>query len=287
MPGKNTTGLPNTDDYLIGRGELFVADLDANGRPKGFRTLGNAPALQYSVEKETIEHTSSLSGARNVDKEVEISTKITINVTLDEFNDENLALVFSGDTASHTNVAVAGFAEWEMVPAGTIEIAKNYDIINSSYARAYDIQQASDVTIKTTNASPVTLVENTDYTLDLNNGTFFLLSSSTAVATAITNLEGLDVTLAANASAEADIDEVRAQTQSSPTVALKYVGINAANNDEKFELSVHKISLKANGDLDFIGDDFAQIQLTGVAERNDTFSDSPFITTRTVPNQTA
>lgn len=276
---KASTGLPVTDNYQLGRGTLYFAELDANSRPKGWRDLGNSPDFKLAIEVETLQHKSSRQGLKFTDKEVTISQTVTCQFALDEFNADNLALLFSGASTTHTNVAVAGFTEWLMVPDGELALGRWYDLKNASHARAYDID-ATKLTVKTNEAAPVTLVKDTDFTLDATMGRIFILSSSTKAATAIGTGDGLLVTLTADATAGA-INEVRALTTTNLIGALKFIAQNPADNDRQTEFVFHKISIKANGDLTLIGDDWSQASFQGAAEANATASpSSPTLTVR-------
>ena len=274
MPGINSTGLPNTDDYNLGRGKVFFASLTA-GIPGAYRDLGNAPEFNISIESETLEHQSSREGLKTTDKEVVISQKMTLSLTLDEINFENLAALFSGATASHTNVAVAGFSKYEMV--GAVELGRWYDIVNSSNERAYDLTETGDLVLNNGDDDTL-LVEDTDYTADLVMGRVFLLSTATNISAG----EALDVTLTADAAPTASIDEVRALTQTSVTGALKFIAENPAASDHQTEFQFHQVSLKAEGDFGLISDEFSTMQFTAVAERNELADSlSPTLTVRT------
>lgn len=268
MPGPNTTGTPNTRDYNLGRGVIYLAVLTAAGQAYGWRDVGNAPEFKLTMESETLEHKSSRSGLKSTDAEVVIDQSATCSFSLDEINHENLADFFSGDKNAPTNSAVAGFAQWSLIP--TLELKKGYwyDIRSSTGVRAYDVDPTK-LTLKTSNAVPVTLVENTDYTLDTETGRFFILTTSTVVDTAITNGEDITATLTADAGAHL-VDEVRILTKTTVKVALKFVASNPANNDAKTELQLHQISLKANGDFNLISDDWTVMPFTGKAEKNTT-----------------
>lgn len=282
MPGPNTTGLPNTDDYNLGRGIVYFAAINAaNGRPISWRDMGNAPDFTIQIEKETLEHQSSRQGLRVVDKEVVVSQKVSFSFGLDEVNHENLADFFSGEKATHTNVAIAGFAEYVMVANGNLALGRWYDIVNSSGNRAYDVDSA-DLVVKTNAGSPVTLVEGTDYTVDNTMGRIFTLSASAALATAITGGFGLRVAVTADANAST-INEVRALTKSAIAGALKFIGDNPAANGVKTEYQFHQVTLKAEGDFALIGDDWTKMTFTGAAERNTLGSpNSPTLTVRNI-----
>ena len=271
MPGLNATGKPNTEDYNLGRGIVYFANL-VNSLPADYRDLGNAPEFNISIEVETVEHQSSRQGLRVVDKEVVISQKISLTVTIDELNFENLALFFSGSTGTHTNVSVAGFAEHQMITSAVH--GRWYDIVDSNGNRAYDVDSA-DLTVEV-GATPAVL--NTDYEVKSEMGQLFVVSGSTVITVG----SNVDVTLAANGTARA-VTEVRALTQSAVTGALKFVSVNPAASDAETEYQFHSVSLKAEGDFSLIGDEFTTMQLTGVAERNETAdADSPTLTIRNV-----
>ena len=284
MSGPNITGFSQPRDLRVGRGRINLASLDANDNPLAYRFVGNCTESTYTTETETLEHRSSISGLKTIDREVTISQDVLVNFTLDEYNDENLALFFAGSKATHTNVAVAGFSEFTMVSATSLSLGSYYAIVNASGARAYGVAPA-DLSIETTNSTPVPLVAGTDYVLDAISGMIHILSTSTVVATAISGNEGLAVTLAANAGAEG-VDEVRGLTTTGTSVAMQFLAANAADNDNISEIMVHKIQLKGEGDAGFISDEFAVLNFSGRAEKSVLASpNSPTITIRNLRGQ--
>jgi hypothetical protein len=276
MPAPNSTGLPRTTDYFIGRGKLYFAPL-TNGIPGAYRDLGNAPSFSISVEVETLEHQSSREGLKTVDTEVVISQKVTANFTLDEVNAENIAEFLSGESSTHTNAAIAGFAEHQMIT--NVVLGRWYDIKNAAGERAYDIDSA-DLTVEKQGAPDVPLVENTDYTLDLVMGRIFFLSTAVNCAAG----DEIDVTLAADANAAA-VTEVRALTQTTVSGALKFIAVNPNDGDKETEFQFHQVKLKGDGEFALISDEFASMSFTAAAERNETAdADSPTLTIRTHVN---
>lgn len=262
MPGRNTAGTANTNDYNLGRGKVYFADL-VSSKPNAYRFLGNAPEFNISVEVETLEHESSQSGLKVTDKEVVISQKVNLNLTLDELNFENLSTFLAGTTSSFTN----GGAEtgYDLAGAESYAVADGrwYDIVDSSGKRVYNLATLAD------NSGTA----GTHYSVDLKMGRIFLIDSATADLT--------DVTWTVDSGA-ATFDEVRALTQTSILGALKFVAENPASTDHQTEFQFHQVSLKAEGDLGMISDEYSQMQLTGIAERNTTAdADSPTLTIRT------
>ncbi len=275
MPGPNTTGLPNTSDYHIGRGSLYFANIDGNGKPVAYRHLGNAPEMTITIETEKLPHTSSLSGLKVIDKEVVVSQKMTVSVSLDELNFENLKEFFSGtQNAAPTNSAIAGFTEYSMI--ASVKKARSYDIVNASGVRAYDVISAN-LTVKKS-VGPVTLVLGTDYTVDEKMGRIFILSTGVVLVDG----DAVLVTLVAQPAAK-PLSEVQALVTTPIAGALKFIEQNPANADAQTEWQFHKIALSAEGDLSLISDDYGVLQLTGVAESNVTGggATSPFLTIRT------
>lgn len=278
MAGPNTTGRTNPDHYKLGRGILYFAELDSNGRPKGWRDLGNAPEFNLNIEQETLEHRSSRGGLATTDKEVTISRDLNFNFQLEEFNDQNVAALFSGDRASPTNAAVAGFNEYAAYE--DVRLGHWFDLRNSNGARAYDIDKA-DLTLKGLDYPTETaLVEGTDYEVDEEMGRIFLLSS----ASNIEDGHSLLIELDANPTAKG-IDEVRALTRSDVTGALKFIEVNPVNQDRRREWEFHRINLSAEGDVSMIGDDWSNMPFSGTSQQNEGASpDSPTLTVRTVQN---
>lgn len=261
MAGISVSGLPNTKDYNLGRGALYFASPLVAGLPVDYRHLGNAPEFNVSVEVETLEHQSSLTGLKVTDKEVVISQKISVSVSLDELNFDNVALFFSGATAVEANtVAISGFGSHVMI--ASIVLGRWYDIVDSAGARVFNIDAADLTTMTASIAGVLTITD--DYLVDETFGRVMIVEGGVAGVTAT---ETLTVVLAAKAGA-GTVDKVNALTQSAVVGALKFIGENPANSDEEVEYQFHQISLKAEGDFGQISDEFSQMQFTGTAEVN-------------------
>lgn len=274
MPGVNLTGKPSTTDLVLGRGALFFAALDpTTKKPLGFRHLGNCTAFGVNVTSELLEHFSSRTGVRSVDREIILSQKFGLTLTLDEINFQNLALFSSGTaTAGVTNPAATDVGT---LTPGTTEIlisssaykAYSYDLFNSVGARLFDLR-TTGLTVKshaTTLASAATLVENTDYEVDRKWGTIHMLS------TGVTHTNGNKLWFSYDADgAEKAFDRVDLLNQTSISGFLRFKMINAANSDKQILIDLHSVNLKADGDLTLISDEYVAMTLVGSAERNET-----------------
>lgn len=268
MPGVNLTGLPQSSDIVLGRGALFFALLDSTTRkPLGFRHLGNATAFALNVESETLEHFSSRAGVKTIDREIVLSQKCGVTLTLDEINFQNVALFLSGTaTAGAANAARSASVTDRLITADAYK-SFSYELTNASGDRLYDLG-TTGLTVKShasTLGSASTLVENTDYTVDRKWGTIHLLSTGS------THAEGNSLWFSyTSAGTEQLIDQVDLMTQTSISGFLRFKLINAANSDKQQLLDLHSVTLKADGEMPLISDEFTTLTLTGSAERNET-----------------
>lgn len=272
---KNSTGLPNTGDYSLGRGVVYESGIvTSTEKPdaSGWRDLGNATEFNVSLETEKLEHQSSRQGLKVVDKEVILSQKMTINFTLDELNDENVANFLSGETATHTNPAIAGFTV--TVLSASVVLGRWYDIVNTAGERAYDLETGDVLLEKTT--GPVTLVEGTDYTIDLKMGRVFMLTTASNISAG----DSLQVTVTAEATAS-PVEEVRGMTQGNIIRAVKFVAENPANSNKQREYQFHKVTLSSEGDMSLIGDEYSVMAFSGSVESSVLAdADAPFVRIR-------
>lgn len=278
MSGINTAGIAQPNDYLVGRGSVFFAPLNADGSPGPYRFLGNSPGLKSNIDLAKLEHQSSISGLKVTDKSVVLSQTANISLDLDEMNWDNFALYFSGTASagvSAENSTIAGFTDvvqYATALTETLPLNKTYEIRNASGVRAYDLPATITVKIGVT-----TITVTTDYTYDRKLGLLFVKNSAGNITAAAADAD-LKVTVAATAGAKL-MDVVRGLRQTPVAGALKFAGQNAADSDREYEIQVHKIALKASGDLNLISDEFTKLTLEGTVESNAAWSpNSPYVT---------
>lgn len=85
----------STNNYSIGKGELFIADWSSTG-PGAYTSMGNCPSIEMEPTVERLEHYSSLSGLRNRDKYPIIQTAYTLTFDCDEIAAVNLSKYLLG-----------------------------------------------------------------------------------------------------------------------------------------------------------------------------------------------
>lgn len=291
MPGINTTGEPNTDDYELGRGRIDFALLDATGKPLEYRHVGNAPTLTSNVTVNVLQHKSSRHGLKVVDKEVTIDEEVKIAFELDEINFDNLAAFFQGETAVYANGgSVAGVvpdALGNLYVIGQGQWYDLYDTVKGIAGIVTDTQahRVYDITITSVKSldGMTTYVLGTDYKVDLILGRIFVIKGGAMAGGAAPGV-GYKVAIAADGDA-GTVDEVKALTKVSAKIAIKFTAENAADANDVTEFQFHQLSVKGEGDFSLIGDQFTVMKFSGVLESNPTAdADSPFCTIRH-PNQ--
>lgn len=271
----NRTGTPDTNDIVIGRGKVYIAanssvtDLPVED---AFRDCGNCPAFTVTVTTESLKHQSSMTGYKTTDIDVIISREISaVAFDLEEQSDQNLALWLLGTLGSaQTNAAVAGFADYAMIPVVTL--GKWYPIKSSTGVRAYNIT-AGNVTVQKTPATA--LVLGTDYELNLEMGLIFFKTTGVVVV----NGDSIDVTLAAAAGA-GTVDRVFALMDTARTYSIIFVEENPNDGSALKEYRFHKVQVAPTGDLAKISDDWGKMSFSGSAQKSNATSlaTSPYVT---------
>lgn len=314
--GLNTSGTLDTGEYTLGRGIVYLAALVSN-LPTAYRDIGNTTEFNITIETETLEHQSSRSGLAVIDKEIVTSQKMSLSLTFDSINSQNLALFFSGDVANQNLVAATDtvaattsvFRKQEIVAGSVTETAFDtddqpfwFDLFRDRYAgspnltRLYNVEgdtttnawntAGAGVVLEATDSASMNaadLEEGTHFTVDRVMGRIFITTAGmtvlrTSSRSRIRTKTAQTIAPAANTT----VDEVRALRQTSVAVAMKFVQENPANNGSMDEYQFHKVTLRSEGDFSLIGEDWTQGQLSGTVEENTTADpDSPYCTHRT------
>lgn len=108
MPVTDATPSPDVLNYLVGKGIVSFA-------PTGTSTyidLGNAPKFEFESNVTKLDHFSSREGTKLKDLSVITDRSATLNITLDEFSVENMAIALGGDT-SGSDIVIGGVSEFK------------------------------------------------------------------------------------------------------------------------------------------------------------------------------
>lgn len=276
MSQRNTT--PDTSTYVLGRGKMYFANILSNGKPSGYRFVGNVPEVTATVESENYEHFRSTQGLRTKDLDIIISQAVNWTASLENMDKENLALFFSAEVdSSYTNPAIAGFTAQTLVADGKLEHAGSpsgglfYQILNATGMPCVDIDNTK-LTVVSTEDTPVTLAKDTDFELDAVTGKIFFLDTAKTQAI-VTASKGVTAALTADSSALA-ATRYEAGNQGETNVAIMYEVINAQTDAVELVFYLHKAGVTANGDANFISDETATLPISIAVEQNDAY-DAP------------
>ena len=266
------TGLATPSTYALGRGALHFSELTAADVPDGdgWIHMGNAPSVSSDLSREYLDHFTSLYGVRAQDVKIPISSSFSLRFTLEELNEKNAELYFSGETAAVTNAAIAGITQYEML--SSVKLGRRYEIVNASGVQAYGFDP-DDLTLEKTGSPDVTLVEGTDYTVDSAAGEVLLLSTASNIA----DSDAMKVTLAAGASLNT-MRQTSILAREEINVSLKLLG-ESPRNGRRYKLWIPKCSISADGGLDLVtAQDLIGMPLMATALKRDSSTELAYLT---------
>lgn len=303
MAGTVFTG-GNTSDLLLGRGiVLFKGDQPGTHNQEGWRDLGNCTEFQISFESETKEHQSFLSGLKVIDKEILVSQKMSVSITLDELNFKNLALFTLGFVggASATgqslinpaltdsnlvgaytadNVFLVGplLFQWfdlEMIPAlFPSEKRRGFNFLASQIVDNADVHlNPTDRTTfdGTALREKTPSFPNGDYEIDRKLGRIRFLSGGPASLGGSTTDE-IAIRWAqqpggnAALGLDANLDSIAMLASSGFSGGLRLLSVNPSDENHVTDYTFHSVNLKPDGDLGLITDEFATMTLVGTVQ---------------------
>lgn len=208
--------------------------LRAYGSTVPFERVGNCSRLEFNINEQTIElkdHTSPGGGTYD---EVRRIDSVEMGMTLHDLNTANLARVLYADfstVASATAIAEAHTAALGKV----IALAKMPLTITS-------VKSADDVT---------TYVADTDYSL--TGAGLYIPADSNIPAAATVNVVYVC----------ADYDVIEALTTAGLAYELMFEGMNEGGTNKRSNIKVYRVRIGAAQGLNWIGEEFAALEVTG------------------------
>lgn len=243
----------HANNYVFGRGKIYIDVLDDNGNTTGERYLGNCPGFTLSVASDVFEHYSSTSGLKQKDLSVVTSVNFSAKISCDDVGPDNLALFLGGDKATVTQVATAVTGE-----AHTVKAGYEYQLgvtsgnpVGVKKVTAFSLEDATDT---------ITYVLGTDYTVDLDTGRFAIISGGAISDGAIVH--------AGYTPTAGSITRVSTGSTGQVTAAVRFIADNAVG--ENRDCYIASAALAASGDLPLITEnDIAKFDLdVGVNEKD-------------------
>lgn len=237
----------DVENYMLGRGILYFNRTNpTTGLEEGELDLGNCSNFGLILNTSVLEHYSSRSGLRTKDKEVVVQTSANGTFTLDEYSRENLVLAFFGTDG----VVSQG--------AGSVSNA------------SYTARSGRWIKLTHRNVSNVvvaTYTVTTDYLVDADIGRLYIEPDGSIA-------DGATITVSY------DYDAVHYPTVSgfgatSVEGMLRFVGDPQAG--PTYELEVWSCSLKPNGDINFLSEEWGNIVFNFAIDNDETnHPDDPY-----------
>lgn len=226
--------------YYSGQGRLAIGDRDpATGKYSNVLFIGNVTSLELDIATDKFDHQESMDGLRTIDVSFSKTNTATFKFTSESLKLELLAIGLYGDTSSK----VAGDVTSEV---HTFKQGTALPLLNPN---------VTDVVVKTTAATPVTLAEGTDYIVDEGFGTIYPV-----VGSAIVTEAGVAVTVDYSHGA---FDQVDVFTQSqAPEKYLRFEGLNTLNGDLRL-IEIPRAQLDPLTGLEFINDELGSGDFSG------------------------
>lgn len=248
-----------TNQYFSGQGSVLIATKDAvTGEPEGFRPVGNVSALTIGVETTVFQHKESCTGTRGIDKEIVQEVIVTIAMTMESIDDDNLALALYGTTAP-----VVGASPTDELLTARFDLWVPLDNI-----------KVSAVVVGDDAVPTITYVLGTDYELNEETGSIKVLSTG-----AIADLQVVFVDYT-----HAGYDQIEAIISSSaPERWIRFEGLNTADGDNPVVIDVYKGSIQPLAELALINEELAEMVVEASALTDSTrVTGSQYFTVRQV-----
>lgn len=221
------------------QGSFFSAVRDpATGKPGKRTWLGNASAATLAISVNKSDKNESFGGSRGLYGSLITRKGGTLNITLDEFLVENLALALHSTPVTIASGTVTG----EVLPTGLVA---NDEV-------QLDQRFISSLVLTDSNASPVTLVEGTHYEI---------LSAAGGIVKIISPASLTQPFEAAYSYAAADSLAIFANA-TPPERWIFFDGINTVTK-EKVIIDLFRVQFDPVGDFALINEDWGGLALTG------------------------
>lgn len=219
------------------QGKVYLGARLAGGKAGALKWVGDAPVCDVALATDSESRKESYSGQRLTSAYLQKGTDVTINLTLNWADADNMVLGLYGSKLAVTS----GSATGEVLPAGLA--------VGDTVALQHGGISALVVTDST--GSPVTATAGTHYRVDsANGGTIEIL-----------DLTGLTQPLNAAYSYTASAD-VTMFTSAPPERYLFLDGINTIDNSP-VRLRLYRVRFNPLSTLPLINESFGQIELSG------------------------
>jgi hypothetical protein len=232
----------NGNNILLGRGKIYFDRFDAAGARTGELFLGNCPTFEITPTSEDVKKYSSADKAADLIASDVLRTTLALRIVGDEFSKENLAMALFGDTATLSQTGASVTAE---------------EIVGVLQGRYYPLtkRQVSAVAVTGPGGTPTYTVGD-DYKVDAVTGRIYIVEGG-----GIADDSDLEVDFTYGTIA---LPTVRGMNQTSVKGYLRFIGDPARG--PKYECEIWRASVRADGAIGFISDEYSSFTLTGDIE---------------------
>lgn len=222
-----------TDTY-IGKGVVYLGLRDGTD---ALRNIGNVSALSFSAQEDTREMIDFQAAGGGKLNELKRISGVEMQVTMLELKAANIALAVFGTASAVSAGAVSSEAHSLVKQGGLVSLA--------------NIPDPDQTLTVTGDGGTPSYTEGTDYTR-VTAGIEIIVGGGIADDTPI---EVSYTTLAGNV--------VEALLNSGLEYRLVFSGLNEAESGRAVVVTAHRVKFGPAQDLGFIGEEFAELQITG------------------------
>ena len=222
-----------TQVSYIGKGEVFIQKRGTAGAK--MVPIGNCSALKFGIaedKKELKDYTRTGGGLLD---SVTTIKSVTASMSVSNLSPENLALATRGTTSAVASATVTDEAHADILLGSLIRLAKVPDV-------------TATVTVKK-GATVIASAGN----WEINGAGLWI------AATPADLLANDDITVSYTALAG---DVVQALTTSNEEYTLIFSGLNEARSGKPVIVTVHRLKFSPAASLDWIADDFGQLEMS-------------------------
>ena len=224
--------------YASFQGRVYLGKRDLAGNPLEVRSPGNVAELKLSLKTDVLEHFESQTGQRSLDHRMVKQKSATVNLTIEEFTKENLALALYGN-----HVTGAGGSVTDEPVGGPLPI------VGDRYFLAHP--KVAALVLNDSAASPATLTAGTHYTADTDFGALQFL-----------DITGFTPPFKASYTF-GTATEIGIFTQALPERFLRLEGINTAQGNAKVLVELYRVAFDPLKEISFISDEYNKFELEG------------------------
>lgn len=233
-----------SNNLVLGRGEVYFDRFATGTQTKtGERYLGSTAAFAVSAETQELEHYSSERGLRQKDESVTLQIDYTGTLTVENIDQDNLALFFFGTSEVATIAGATGETEdFTAVPGLFYQLG-------ATASKPEGVENVSNVAaVLDPTGANTTLTVDVDYTLDAELGRLTFIDGG-----AVTSGDTVRVTYNIDAQTQQRVISGSDLIQG----AVRFISYNGVGNQRNFYMP--KVTLRPNGEFALKGEEWQQM----------------------------